>query len=48
MTVGNVYGPGFPGVPPVDPDQPDDEDEKYLSVSVKVLDWAKRSQTVDL
>lgn len=48
MTVGNVYGPGFPGVPPVDPDQPDDEDEKYLSVSVKILDWAKRSQTVDL
>ena len=48
MTVGNVYGPGFPGVPPVDPDQPDDEDEKYLSVSVKVLDWAKRSQSVDL
>lgn len=48
MTVGNVYGPGFPGVPPVDPNQPDDEDEKYLSVSVKVLDWAKRSQIVDL
>lgn len=48
MTVGNVYGPGFPGVPPVDPDQPDDEDEKYLSVSVKVLDWAKRTQKVDL
>ena len=48
MTVGNVYGPGFPGVPPVDPNQPDDEDEKYLSVSVKILDWAKRSQSVDL
>ena len=48
MTVGNVYGPGFPGVPPVDPTQPDDEDEKYLSVSVKILDWAKRSQNVDL
>ena len=48
MTVGNVYGPGFPGVPPVDPGQPDDEDEKYLSVSVKILDWAKRSQIVDL
>lgn len=48
MTVGNVYGPGFPGIPPVDPSQPDDEDEKYLSVSVKILDWAKRSQTVDL
>lgn len=48
MTVGNVYGPGFPGVPPVVPDQPDDEDDKYLSVSIKILDWAKRSQSVDL
>lgn len=48
LTVGNVYGPGYPGVPPVDPNQPDDENEKYLSVSVKILDWAKRSYTVDL
>lgn len=48
LTVGNVYGPGYPGVPPVDPNQPDDENEKYLSVSVKILSWAKRSQNVDL
>lgn len=48
LTVGNVYGPGYPGVPPVDPNQPDDENEKYLSVSVKILSWAKRSQSVDL
>lgn len=48
LTVGNVYGPGYPGVPPVDPTLPDDENEKYLSVSVKILDWAKRSQSVDL
>lgn len=48
LKVGNVYGPGYPGVPPVDPNQPDDENEKYLSVSVKILDWAKRSQSVDL
>ncbi len=48
LKVGNVYGPGYPGVPPVDPNQPDDEDEKYLSVSVKILSWAKRSDTVDL
>lgn len=48
LTVGNVYGPGYPGVPPVDPTQPDDENEKYLSVSVKILSWAKRSQNVDL
>lgn len=48
LTVGNVYGPGYPGVPPVAPNQPDDENEKYLSVSVKILSWAKRSDTVDL
>ena len=48
LKVGNVYGPGYPGVPPVDPTLPDDENEKYLSVSVKILSWAKRSHTVDL
>ena len=48
LTVGNVYGPGYPGVPPVDPTLPDDENEKYLSVSVKILSWAKRTQKVDL
>lgn len=48
LTVCNVYGPGYPGVPPVDPTLPDDENEKYLSVSVKILSWAKRSQSVDL
>lgn len=48
LKVGNVYGPGYPDVPPVDPTLPDDENEKYLSVSVKILSWAKRSQKVDL
>lgn len=48
LTVGNVYGPGYPGVPPVDPTLPDDENEKYLSVSVKILSWAKRTQSVYL
>ena len=48
LQVGNVYGPGYPGVPPVDPNQPDDENEKYLSVSAKILSWAKRSDKVDL
>ena len=48
LSVDNVYGPGYPGVPPVDPTLPDDENEKYLSVSVKILDWAKRTQSVDL
>lgn len=48
LEVGKVFGPGYPGVPPVDPTLPDDENEKYLSVSVKILSWAKRSQSVDL
>lgn len=48
LEVGKVFGPGYPGVPPVDPTLPDDENEKYLSVSVKILSWAKRSHTVDL
>ena len=48
LEVGNVYGPGYPGVPPVDPTQPDDENEKYLSVSVKILSWAKWSHSYDL
>lgn len=48
LKVGSVYGPGYPGVPPVDPTLPDDENEKYLSVSVKILSWAKRSDKVDL
>lgn len=48
LEVGKVFGPGYPGVPPVDPTLPDDENEKYLSVSVKILSWAKRSHTVNL
>lgn len=48
LEVGKVFGPGYPGVPPVDPTLPDDENEKYLSVSVKILSWAKRSQKIDL
>lgn len=48
LTVNSVSGPGYPEVPTVKPTVPDDDDDKYVSVSVKVLDWAKRSQTVDL
>ncbi len=47
LTVNSVSGPGYPDVPEVKPNTPDDDDE-YISVSVKVLDWAKRSQSVDL
>lgn len=48
LTVNSISGPGYPDVPEVKPDTPDDEDTKYINVSVKILDWAKRSQNVDL
>lgn len=48
LTVQSVSGPGYPSVPEVKPNTPDDEDDKYINVSVKILDWAKRSQNVDL
>ena len=48
LDVQSVSGPGYPDVPDVKPNTPDDEDDKYIKVSVKILDWAKRSQKVDL
>lgn len=48
LDVQSVSGPGYPDVPEVKPNTPDDEDDKYIKVSVKILDWAKRSQSVDL
>ena len=48
LTVSKVSAPGYPDVPVVNPTEPDDEDTKYINVEVKILDWAKRSQTVDL
>ena len=48
LTVQSVSGPGYPSVPEVKPNTPDDEDDKYINVSVKILDWAKRSQDVNL
>ena len=48
LTINTISGPGYPDVPEVKPTDPDDEDTKYISVSVKILDWAKRSQDVDL
>lgn len=48
LTVNSISGPGYPDVPEVKPETPDDEDTKYINVSVKILDWAKRSQSVDL
>ena len=48
LTINKISGPGYPDVPEVKPGTPDDEDTKYINVSVKILDWAKRSQSVDL
>lgn len=48
LTIEKISGPGYPDVPEIKPNTPDDEDTKYINVSVKILDWAKRSQSVDL
>lgn len=48
LTINSISGPGYPDVPEVNPKSPDDEDTKYINVEVKILDWAKRSQSWDL
>lgn len=48
LSVSSVSGPGYPDVPKVNPTGPDDENDQYINVEVKILDWAKRSQSVDL
>lgn len=48
LSVSSVSGPGYPDVPKVNPTVPDDENEQYINVEVKILDWAKRSQSIDL
>ncbi len=48
LTINKISGPGYPDVPEVKPTDPDDENDKYINVSVKILDWAKRSQSVNL
>ena len=48
LTVDKVSNPGSPTVPTITPNTPDDENNYYISVSVKILDWAKRTQHVDL
>lgn len=48
LDVNKVSGPGYPNVPDVKPNVPDDENSTYISVSVKILSWAKRSDKVDL
>ena len=48
LSVHSVSGPGYPDVPKVNPKAPDDENDQYINVEVKILDWAKRTQQVDL
>ena len=48
LTVSKVSAPGYPDVPEVKPETADDEDTKFINVEVKILSWAKRSQSVEL
>lgn len=48
LSVTSISGLGYPDVPEVKPNMPDDENEQYINVEVKILDWAKRSQSIDL
>lgn len=48
LSVNKVTGLGYPDVPEVKPTDPDDENKQYINVAVKILDWAKRSDTIDL
>lgn len=48
LEVTKFSAPGYPDVPVVDPKTPDDEDTKYINVEVKILDWAKRTQDINL
>ena len=48
LSVNSISGLGYPDVPEVKPEMPDDENEQFINVEVKILDWAKRSQSIDL
>ena len=48
LSVSSVSGPGYPDIPKVNPTDPDDENEQFINVEVKILAWAKRSQSVEL
>ena len=48
LSVSSVSGLGYPDVPEVKPTVPDDENDKYINVEVKILSWAKRSQSINL
>ena len=48
LSVKSISNLGYPEVPEVKPNLPDDENDKYINVEVKILDWAKRSQQIEL
>lgn len=48
LSVTSISGLGYPDVPEVKPTIPDDENEQFINVEVKILSWAKRSQSIDL
>lgn len=48
LNVNSISGPGYPDIPKVNPTDPDDVNDQYINVEVKILDWAKRSQVVNL
>ena len=48
LTVSSVSGPGYPDIPKVNPTDSDDVNDQYINVEVKILSWAKRSQSIDL
>lgn len=47
INIKSVSGPGEP-VPPTPGDEQIDKDERYISFTVNILSWAKRSQDVHL
>lgn len=47
LKINNVKRPGKPGIN-TPGDTPDDELDSYISVSINILSWAKRSQDIDL
>ena len=48
LSVTKISNLGYPEVPEVKPETPDDENDQYINVEVKILDWAKRSQEIQL
>ena len=48
LQVNSVSGQGYPTITPVKTSTTDDESENYISCTIKILDWAKRVQDIDL